>query len=198
MTAMRELLYLAGREIVFTWLDHNDIPRPIVLTYGDAGLASPLVWERRPGDRLEWDKKGLCFCGHVFVNLVSMCESAAGDDWPGHLVDDTAIGVLAHEVGHYVWHWLQLRTAPWSPAAAGGRRIGRYDYRGDPEEAWAETIRLFILNPALLKAGLPRRWRWLTGPDIRLRPLPQPMRCGWRSVLGDAACIKEAERWLRS
>ena len=198
MITTRELIYLTGREIVFAWLDHNDIPRPIVLTYDDAKLASPLVWDRRPGDRLERDKKGLYFCGHVFVNVANMRKPTAGGDWPGHLVDDTAIGVLAHEVGHYAWHWLQLRAASWLPAVIDGRRIGRYDYRGDVEEAWAETIRLFILNPALLRTGLPRRWRWLTGQDIRLHPLPRLMRRGWRSVLGNAACVMEVERWLRS
>ena len=190
----KHLLYLVGKELVNHWLDHNDIPRPIILMYDEYRLASPLVWDRKPGDRLEWERKGLYFCGHCFVNVEQ--TKLCGADWPAHPVDDTATGVTAHEVGHYVWHWLQLRTEPWKKTLSGKRRTGKFE--SDPEEAWAETIRLFILNPALVKAGLPKRWAFITGPDVRLRPLPQLMKRGWRAVLGSRQRAEEVERWLQS
>ena len=192
----QELLFCAGKEIVNLWLDHNDIPRPIILRYDEHRLASPLVWYQKPGDRLEWDKKGLYFCGHCFVNVEQTCTPSAIGDWPGYLIDDTAMGVLAHEMGHYVWHWLQLRIGSWRECLGGKRRTGKFE--SDPEEAWAETIRLFILNPALVKAGLPKRWAFITGPDVRLRPLPQLMKRSWRAVLGNKRRSEEVERWLQS
>lgn len=189
----QELFFRAGKEVTFAWLDYNDIPRPIILTYDEYRLASPLVWYLKPGDRLEWNRKGLYFCGHCFVNVEQTRTPSATGDWPGYLVDDTAVGVLAHEVGHYVWHWLQLKTGPWRECLRGGKRTGKFEY--DPEEAWAETIRLFILNPVLLRAGFPRRWKWLTGPDIRLQPLPGLMRRGMS--VGCAALDEEARGWAK-
>ena len=191
--ATQELLFRAGKEIALAWLDHNDIPRPIILAYNQAHTASPLVWYLKPGDRLEWDKKGLYFCGYCFANVAKTRTPSAAGDWPGYLVDDTALGVLAHEVGHYVWHWLQLKTEPWRECLRGDKCIGEFET--DSEEAWAETLRLFILNPALLKAGLPRRWQWLIGPDIRLRPLPGLMRRGMS--VGCAALDEEAREWAK-
>lgn len=194
MIGTKHLLYLTGKELANCWLDCNGIPRPIVLTYDEYRLANPLVWERKPGDRLVQSEKGCYFCEHCFVNVER--TKLGGADWPAHLVDDTATGVTAHEVGHYVWHWLQLRTGPWRECLGGKRRTGKFE--SDPEEAWAETIRLFILNPALLKAGLPKRWAFITGPDVRLRPLPQLMKRSWRAVLGNKRRSEEVERWLQS
>ncbi len=124
MTDIKHLLYLAGKELANLWLDHNDIPRPIILTYDEYRLASPLVWYLKPGDQLMWDKKGLYFCGHCFVNVEQ--TKLGGTDWPAHLVDDTAVGVTAHEAGHYVWHWLQLKPGPWRECL-GRKKIGKFE-----------------------------------------------------------------------
>jgi len=59
-------------------------------------------------------------------------------------------------------------------------------------------MRLFILNPALVKEGLPKRWAFITGRDMRLRPLPRLMKRGWRAVLGSQRHVEEVERWLQS
>ena len=189
----QDLLFHAGKEIAFAWLDYNDIPRPIILAYDEYRLASPLVWYLKPGDRLEWDCEGLYFCGHCFVNVDRTHTPSPTGDWPGYLVDYTAVGVVAHEVGHYVWHWLQLQTGPWRECLSR-KLTGKFET--NPEEAWAETVRLFILNPVLLMAGLPRRWKWLTGQDIRLRPLSGLMRRGMS--VGCEALDEEAKRWVKS
>lgn len=77
--------------------------------------------------------------------------------FPNHKTDSTAIGVLAHEVGHSVDYYLRTK---------GVYLVRRYklitplepqvtSYDTTPLERVAEAMRLFILNPDLLRLGRP-------------------------------------------
>jgi hypothetical protein len=63
----------------------------------------------------------------------------------------------------------------------------------NPSEAFAETFRVFALNPTLLAAGWPLRYSFITA-SLRLKPLHSTP---WRSVLAHAPdFIKEAAEKL--
>ena len=77
--------------------------------------------------------------------------------YPGYKVDRTACGVVAHELGHHVEIVLRnkeiltmLQGSFWRDILNGSvKRVSGYE--PVPSEAFAESMRLFILNPELLK-----------------------------------------------
>jgi hypothetical protein len=83
---------------------------------------------------------------------------------PGWRIDRTVYGVVQHEIGHHVWRYATrsahhkwrtvLRRIPKAARVSG--------YEPVPEEAFAETCRVFVLNPDLLKLALPGRYHCLT------------------------------------
>lgn len=99
-----------------------------------------------------------------------------GYQWsfPGYKADNTPLGVVAHETGHHVHHVLGYPSVP------------PYWYRGEPvtnyepnwAESWAETIKLMITNPNLLREGKPLRWDHLE--DLGLKAVHDTP---WRQVL---------------
>ncbi len=104
----------------------------------------------------------------VFENRCT--KPGTGYSWPGHISDRTIKGVLAHELGHHVHesspqkNWIS-RNFPIS----GGRITG---YEPNVFESFAETFRLFLLNPTLLEEGRPIRHQFMTdlflkSPEIR-------------------------------
>lgn len=108
-----------------------------------------------------------------------------GYSWPGHVSDRTEAGVLAHELGHHV-HLSSpdaLRVTakfPWRREQVTSYERSRRGY--EAEEAFAETFRLFLLNPSLLSEGRPERYRFL---ERELGLVTVETR-HWRQVLSDA------------
>jgi hypothetical protein len=143
---------------------------------------------------------GLYYMGRAFVNVpvtaVPIQKPAMRSwSWPGWKTDRTAIGVCAHETGHFLVHGLSLDIRSWAAELKCQPKKPVSGYAPTAEEQFAETARLFILNPDLLRKAVPWRYEWLT--DVAgLVPVPKLLRKGWRKVLGNAAYDQAAERWI--
>lgn len=106
--------------------------------------------------------------------------------------DVSPIGVIAHETGHHLHHLLGFSGVP-----ARWYRGCVSDYEPNWIESAAETVRVFITNPGLLREALPRRYGVLTG-KWGLSPV---LTLEWRKLLTDLEApdgvVEEAESWIR-
>lgn len=104
---------------------------------------------------------------------------------PGWKTDRTATGVVLHELGHHIWfcHADEEQWAAWRAVIRSGVRWAYKErvsgYEPCVEEAFAETFRLWALNPTLLKAACPARYKALTQVFKARHPNPLP----WRRVI---------------
>lgn len=97
-----------------------------------------------------------------------------GFSWtfPGWKADLTALGVVAHEVGHYVHDQFRaIDTRHWRSEAPVT------SYEPNHYESFAEAVKLFMTNPDLLRVGRPLRYATLTSI------LEPPHLVPWRDVL---------------
>ena len=177
------LLYEEGVRDCVRFLKHNRIVEPAF----------------RPGKHRalnKWQAVGLYVNMSVLVDVEKTRWPAykKGRTWsfPRYKVDKTAMGVVAHETGHHVQalrvcglHEWQRKVLDTEPAVTG--------YEPTPGEAFAEAMRLFILNPDLLKVGRPKRFEYLRYV-CQLKPLDLGR---WNQVLEHAPDhIKQAAtRW---
>lgn len=151
-----------------------------------------------------------CYVNLAKTALPVLKPAVRSWSYPAWKTDRTAMGVVAHEVGHHVVEEVSKRftqeprkkvTKEWSAelvlaelrekwaTVIKGRQVSGYE--PTPGEAAAETLRLFILNPSLLQEALPKRWSFLT-EELRLKP--SELR-HWRKVLkGASAAYLEAGR----
>lgn len=117
--------------------------------------------------------------------------------FPGYSVDRTPVGVVCHEAGHRLDHAMNYpsNTTEWR-VATWGSKVSSYE--PNMSEAFAESIRLFITNAALLRAIAPRRFSYLSqrlilsmrfanGPDD---PLAQLRAWGAAPAILQAAANK--------
>lgn len=84
--------------------------------------------------------------------------------FPGYKSDNTPIGVLAHEVGHYIFEIKknkEITTKLNEIINSNEKSITSYDKNNTIHEAFAEMFKLFITNPDLLKKGRPLRYNFL-------------------------------------
>lgn len=88
--------------------------------------------------------------------------------FPGYTVDRTPMGVMAHEHGHYVDHARGYPSDRKEWKALRSERISNYE--PNSSEAFAESFRVFLLNPALLKVVAPGRYGFLTA-GLCLKPV---------------------------
>lgn len=207
-------LYFIGVEASIEFLDFNGMAHPIFMTY-----ASALEGPKRRGMYTDNDAPkavrflrrvaagpvlgtgtGLYSDGHVFVNVPHTAMPVQNPayrswSWPGWKTDRTAIGVVAHEVGHYVEHKLQLEAhgPAWCAIIAKYKKQVS-GYEPVPSEAWAESMRLFILNPDLLRKALPQRYEFIC--SIGLKALPRLLKKGYAKVLNNPAYLPAAERFV--
>lgn len=91
--------------------------------------------------------------------------------WPAFKTDRTAVGVPCHETGHHV-QYVMMKNRKWDRSwailAVNTPKITSYE--PVPSEAFAETMRLFILNPFLLRHYSPKRYAFITDV-LELRPI---------------------------
>jgi hypothetical protein len=143
--------------------------------------------------------------GRVSINLsrtrVPVKNPGFGWSYTGWKADLTAPGVLAHEVGHHVEHVVKEQVSRsererisllWERICMGEQRVSSYEPNGS--EAFAEAVKLFILNPDLLRAGRPLRYRFMS-EVLCLHPVHD---LDWRSVLRNAhpKLISAAQSWI--
>lgn len=215
MELTNDELYRLGVEACNEFLELNSIERPRYMTYDEALRHDGHDWAiavLRRTQRLDHPYRtgrtyGLYSFGTVFVNVVLATKPVLRPamrswSWPGYKVDRTAMGICAHEVGHHVAQAHVARstdavdwTAKWRNLLANRQRKVVSGYEPVPDEAWAETMRLFILNPDLLRKAIPWRYDYVT-QVTGLRPIERVLRKGWRKVLSNLAYEPAAERWI--
>lgn len=98
------------------------------------------------------------------MNSAACAKPASGRSprqrsFPGYTSDRTVIGVVCHEIGHHVDEVERVSdTSDWANAIRGAKVSSYEPY---PNEAFAESVRLYILNPALLQVVAPKRYSLL-------------------------------------
>jgi len=93
---------------------------------------------------------------HVNFSKCRLPVKTPGYSWtyPGYKADLTPMGVLAHEMGHHIDNLNNLyKLMPKTPKVSG--------YEPNDKEIVAETLRLFILNPDLLRIISFNRYKFL-------------------------------------
>lgn len=138
----------------------------------------------------------------IFVNVKKSRPQTItpGFAWSftGYKSDMTAPGILSHEIGHHIHNRLiDLRDNTSFLKAIKKIRNNESPvsgYEPNSYETFAEMIRLFILNPDLLRLGRPIRWAFLT-QALNFKPLHD---VPWREILVHAhpKIIVSAEKWI--
>jgi len=157
----------------------------------------------------------------VFVNLKKaaravMHPGCSSWSFPCYKIDREPCGVVAHETAHHIDHVLgPLRLGPGlNPDTTHPVRLYRSLFVGSPSshpewekvvrrskpitsyepnlhESFAETGRLFILNPDLLRQGSPERYDFFIALGLRHTETRD-----FRQVLDHHTYIAQAERWI--
>jgi hypothetical protein len=130
----------------------------------------------------------------------NMVGPLAGDPvfnrgWPRYRFD-FCFGVAAHETGHHIWH-LRMRPAHervWQTVRQSEPPVTMRE-AASPQEAFAESARLYILNAPLMLRARPLRWHFFS-EVIGLRSMTD--RCDWTELVNARAWIREGEHWIRS
>ena len=207
----REVIYKAALYLAEEFLAINDhLPMVRILTYEEAlsgGCRSKRIetfFRRavRPGldGAARGRYTGLYYMSHIFVNLPMTAlpvENPGRQRWsyPGWKTDRTAIGVVAHELGHFVAHAYTVSIPSWRLALQRRPYKPISGYAPTAEEQFAETVRLFITNPDLLRKAVPWRYNYLTDV-VCLAPIKKRLRRGWKGILNNQAYWPAAERWI--
>lgn len=109
----------------------------------------------------------------------------------GYKADLTIAGVMAHETGHYVDYHLN-----WISDNLNVKKEPKVSsYEPNKKEVFAEMMKLFILNPDLLKQGRPLRWKFLT-ENLGFQPF---ITDKWENILKNAnpKIISAAKNWIK-
>lgn len=138
----------------------------------------------------------------MFVNVKrsKVPVKTPGFQWSytGFKADLTAPGVLAHETGHHIHNMLNDKLGKMAIIRMINnvidREISVSGYEPNAYESFAEAMRLFIMNPELLRTGRPARWNLIVD-DMGLKP---PHDASWRDVLINAhpKIINAAQKWI--
>lgn len=110
----------------------------------------------------------------------------------GYRADMTCAGIAAHELGH--WFHIRRRGSlqKFSELAVGAKRVSSYE--PNTSEAFAETMRLYVLNPDLLRLASPVRFEAMAAVGaVQLHDAP------WRDVLANAGQkrVTAVEKWIQ-
>ena len=149
-----------------------------------------------------------CYCilsRDIYINLkaCSTPTKKPGYRWsfPGYKADLTPIGVLTHEIGHYIHYKIDYSNLSknlnnlWLRQTENEKSITSYDKNNCVSEQIAESLKVFITNPNLLKVGRPIRYNFLVN-EFNLIPLHDEP---WQEILkyADEKYIKAANNWIK-
>lgn len=137
--------------------------------------------------------------GHLIRINAPLCPLAGkmhAHNWPGGREDFTVAGIVAHETGHLLHHSRPEALRGWRP----GEPINDYEYGYtfiEPKygpETFAETLRLFILNPSFLRVAAPTRYSYLTDVLGLVAVVTTP----WEEILAHAPHEVRTTQWTRA
>jgi hypothetical protein len=174
-------------------IGEEEIPPCKFFTYDEAE-------NRRLISRLERQRKigmltGFYYNNVVYVNVKKTAKPVANPartNWsfPGYKIDRTAVGVVAHELGHHIDAHRKFDYHKWKAVLKISKKISGYE--PNPNEALAESIRLLILNPNLLALGSPELYNFLVS-ELKLYVVSAVT---FQNVLNHPAYIAQAEKWI--
>ena len=166
-------LYVIGIDVVTKFLSFNKLPD--ITSYVNVDIPS-----RVPNKYLQLMIVNK-ICGFyrkesssIYISI-NRCAYPTTDNsgrlysFPRNKVDRTPLGVLCHEAGHHIDAHLDFPSSMISGFIPF--RVPRVSsYEGNDSELFAESIRLFILNPDLLRLGCPDRYKFITS-RLSLKPI---------------------------
>ena len=187
MTTKQDL-YWQGRKLCEKFCEENDIEDP------DYTIVSNRTRNGNSGRYIIHSMELI-----VWVeNCAAPVTNPGNRRWsyPGYKTDRTPYGVICHELGHHVWcdmvgHPEMQRM--WAAKARATKKVSSYE--PSKEESFAETMRLFLTNPDLLRRAFYPRWEYLTAG---LELIPAETR-DYLEVLADApeGIINAARKLVR-
>jgi hypothetical protein len=171
--------YEYGFKILSQFCQYNGIPVPNIKNTKSKNLYGYYKW----GSSTIWLNITRC---RTPVNVPGYTWS-----YTGYKSDLTVAGVLAHECGHYIDDRLNKPSKQISRFVKGEKSVTSYE--PDNYEVFAESMKLFILNPDLLRHGRPKRYEYIT--SLGLKPL---ILDSWDVVLTYAhpKLIASAKNWM--
>lgn len=160
MTDKQHNRLLESAAVLKKFCEINHIPKPKIAFFhsrnGDCG------YYQYRSNTIHIDPSA---CAREVANPAMRCWSH-----PHYFTDRTVYGVLHHEFGHYLHEKLKFPNIP------KGKQITSYEPNKD--ERFAESIKLFISNPMLLKEYNSERYEALL--KLGLKPLHQKP---WEQVM---------------
>ena len=185
-----------GLQVINLFQKRNDLNIGNVFVIKN-GISQSGFFIGKPKKNLEeyFDCKGpLCV-----INLAkcSVPVKTPGHSWSftGYKADMTPAGVLAHEIGHYtdfLFKWIS-RKREWKSILKKEKKVSSYE--PNAQEAFAESMKVFILNSDLLKTGRPLRYNFIRN-IVNIQPV---IESPWKEVLKNAhpKIISAASNWIK-
>ena len=134
---------------------------------------------------------------YVSVHKSKLPAKTPGYSWsyPGYKADLTAFGIVAHETGHHISMSLELKLSRCRNTILIDKEKPVTSYAPNEDEDFAETLKLFITNPDLLRLGRPLRWDYVTNS----LGLYQVEHRSWEEVLAGAhpKFFAAARNWIK-
>ena len=166
----RKELILEGLNLIKQFCELNDIPQPKIEL--NPNKQSGYCGEYIPKTKLI--KVFPNSCARPAINPVRSWS------FPHYFVDRTVLGVICHEFGHYVHYHLGRPKM-----GKLGLQITKYEPNMD--ERFAETMKVFLTNPDLLKYYNPDRYNYLT-IKLKLKPV---YTSDWKTQLQHYGSVNE-------
>ena len=161
MTDKQHTRLLESAAVLKKFCEINGIPKPKIAFFHSRGSNCGYY---------QWRSKVICIdpdaCAREVTNPANRCWSH-----PHYFTDRTVYGVLHHEFGHYLHEHLKFPRLP-----KGRKQITSYE--PSASERFAETIKLFLGNPDLLKEYAPERYAKLLA--LGLKPVTNK---DWETVM---------------
>lgn len=163
----KQQLYKRGIERVQLFCDHNKLPQPTIQSIEEVDWPFDACAYWRPPTDKEYKhlKTGINICLSACAKPGSPTQSRNWN-WPGSVTDREPYGVLCHELGHAMDYYASSQQGSY-----GGnysvimRKLSKEppitSYCPNDWEWFAEIVRLFITNHALLYHIRPKTWRLL-------------------------------------
>jgi len=134
--------------------------------------------------------------------LVNLDATANPVENPGHMrwshpawkTDRTPFGVVLHETGHHLELIMRQKgfwkAYDWTTISLRGKKVSGYE--PNDSEAFAETMRLFIGNPDLLRLAIPNRYNYMC-QVLKLQPI---VSMDYKTAIGNSNYFPAAEMWV--
>jgi len=178
-------LFTLGGSLSQDFCINNDIPVPEykIQSLDSTGLYIPATHTKK---------------AQILVNIdvtANPVENPSHMRWshPGWKTDRTPFGVVLHETGHHIEKITRQKglwkAYNWTVISLRGKKVSGYE--PDDSEAFAETMRLFIGNPDLLRRAIPERYNYLC-QVLGLQPI---VSLDYKTAIGNNNYFPAAEKW---